>query len=1478
MSGSGDADMSDPEDDASDASDGTDDQSEEQEETDLLKELAEEESPGDAPLPFEYTGRGLAMAVRVVDTWLSRRTDEFPPVAYDRHGAVPDLYERAMRAHKSVPPGAPGTVSFAEALKLQIDRVIPRARAWLGDFASGSKIEQIPMQCLLSPKELLVRHARKLQRKLDAEIQAERAKFWPQGEQGEVYKPITHPHRAGDLAYWKQEINNMRLITRVPHADSLAKWQVAVAKAVAWALFPYAHGATVDNLYGLLNRGCAYGLPGARAGLLSRVDSVDAWELQSRREYHGKVGTTLDDWLMFPPKQTPPLAQLPGHLRSKNRSRYDANSALRALTHGLKLHLADMALIDVYGEDKGTNARLFTEDEIAAIAKSVEDNFDWLKGGLPNGDGSWWDDYLRWLDGFWDGLSEHMRPGALRCAIANANFYEPPKKGEPMDRLYGAPTILQAAVIADAPTRHEDDDDFRDGEYKTVEVDAEREVRGSADASTSVLVSQRARTQRLVDVAVSSFEDDLTTAAYCDALHVQHADDPEGLPRGTPLEGKTVLREVDTDSAFFGHVKSLFAQSDPRMLGQGNDAQEYASALSDPPFQPEEPTVPDNGVADIEFGKTPYGQIVPIKVFEVDMEHRMWQINPSLDAPSRGPTPNPNPQTTNFKAGYDAARAIVESDLQSHMSMWYRKRKFPLAPRSELNPRGVAPAKLSDRSGKPEHWDDPYFVDPEKLERPPEGTFDSGCDRQQGLLHPLLHAAQRLDAKWLSAERKKMIPYDERVHYKLNRSDMCHGGGYDQYGLEYAAVRATVALRTKEERKQVSEWPDDDTLPKISLDGGSAGVHSAVHHTRLGRWWKKGLSEEKLTWTHRAMTPRPMPPADARVDYAQEQTDGGLLHGGPMRYDVTDARATAQLNETMFLHGTASRLVPHILAGGFDAFQKTVEGTYFGSGIYFAEDPAKADQYGRLAGSHKTKALPFDKELANFFGIDVKRDLVDAVKAGRDGDDGQHVFYMVIARATTGLTAMTSHYNFASLNRLGTFMAPEHSYREFVAAEFSESEREKLAVVTTVNSDGSTSVRLKPVGEEGWNIVQGVWERYWNQNYQGGSTNLQSGSVHGEKRNFVERNELLFEEVWQYLEYLRSNDTHGAFGFRPPSRLFRVATWDDEPNVRRRFYESKEGVPRVESGLSDRDELRLVLGNEELAIRSHHATGGLPYLAVATNRAHQNPGSNMNRQEQIHRQYHCLQANGYGGRTMRGTGQRWEHLIRFQGKKRDHNDTYFGGQMRFREFVMFQNRRNTPAAVIPQFLVAYKRLPRPVTDVAAEGPRALVQYDPATANSPNPTIYNNDYTRDYAATESQLITWTTPTVYSLRDPYCPCETWDPSRWRHSLHDYPTIYQQMPYVMGRRTRTDAYTPPLIFDYYGDWLRVLNSVQNPDDERVRTDMNTPGVQEQLQVSDRLYNPDERGPYYPSGMLKRAEDDEDAVMDAPQVLDWPLVYDPD
>ena len=1438
------------------------------EELDVPLGEPDEELSDDAVRPFAYTGEGLAMAVRVVDAWLSRRTDEFSPVAYDRHGAVPDLYRRAMQKHKSAAPGAPSTVSFAEALKLEVDRVIPRARAWLGDFASGAKIEQVPMQCLLSPKELLIRRARKLQRELDAEIQADRARFGPQ-------KPLTDPDRKGDLAYWKQEINNMRLITRVPHADSLAKWQVAVAQAVAWALFPYAHNATPGNLYGLLNRGCAYGLPGARAKLLSRVDSVDAWELQSGRKYHDEVGTTLDDWLIFPPGQIPPLAQLPHHLPTKNKSKYDAGSAVRALIHGLKMHLADMALIDVYGKDKGTNARLFTEDEIAAIAKSVEDNFDWLKGGSPNGDGSWWDDYLRWLDGFWDGSSEHMRPGALRCAIANANVFNPLKKGEPMDPLYGAPMILQAAAIADGPLKHLDDD-FRDGEYKTVEVDAEREVRGSADASTSVLVSQRARTKKLVYAAVSSFQDDLTTAAYCDALHVQHADDPEGLPRGTPLEGKTVLREVDADSAFFGHVKSLFAQSDPRMLGQGNDAQEYASQLADAPTQPKEPTVPDNGVQDIEFGKTPYGQIVPIKVFEVDMEHRKWQINPSLDAPPHGPTPNPSPETTNFKAGYEAARSIVETDLQSRMSMWYRKRKFPLAPRSELNPRGVAPAKLGDRSGNSKHWNDPYFVDPGKLKGPDEGTFDSGADRPAGLLHPLLQAAQSLDDKWLSEARMRMIPRAERIHYKLNRSSALDGGGYDMYGLEYAAVRATVALRTKEEREQVSEWPDDDTLPKISLDGGSAGVHSAVHHTRLGRWWKEGLSKEKLTWTHRAMTARE--PANGRVDYAKEQTDGGLLHGGPMRYEETDARANAQLNETMFLHGTASRLVPHVLAGGFDAAQQTDEGTYFGAGIYFAEDPAKADQYGRLAGSHKTKALPFDKDLAEFFGIDAKRDLADAVRAGRGGDDGQQVFYMVIARATTGLTAMTSHYNFASLNRLGTFMAPEHAYREFVAAEFSESEREKLVGVTTVNSDGSTSVRLKPVGEEGWNMVHGVWERYWNQNYQGGSTNLQSGFVHGEKRNFVERNELLFEEVGSTPEYMRSSDTHGAFGFRPPSRLYRVAKWDDEPNVQRRFYESKEGVPRVESGLSDREELRLVLGNEELAIRSHHATGGLPYASVATNRAHQNPGSNMNRQEQIHRQYHCLQANGYGGRTMRGTGQRWEHLIRFQGKKRDHNDTYFGGQMRFREFVMFQNRRNTPAAVIPQFLVAYKRLPRPVTDVAAEGPRALVQYEPATADSPDPRIYNNDSTRDYAAKNSQLITWTTPTVYSLTDPYCPCETWNPSRWRHSLHDYPTIYQQMPYVMGRRTRTDAYTPPLIFDYYGDWLRVLNSVQDPDDERVRTDMNTPGVKEQLEVSDRLYNPDERGTYYPSGMLKRAEDDEDAVMDVPQVSDWPLVYDPD
>ena len=1367
--------------------------------------------------------------------------------------------------HPAAPPDRLISMGFSEALKLQVDRVIPKARAWLGDFAVGSKIQQQNLRCNFSIKELLIRRARQLQENLAAEI--ERDYNGPPST-----KSLLDSGRAEDLAFWREEIENMRRITRVPHVTSLKKWQLAVARAMANAIFPRAwvYSSTTESasdLYGLLQRGCTHGLPGARAELLSHVDRVRAWELRSEREQHADVGKTLGDWLSHPKKDTPPLAQMPSELGDGRKGATNPDTVRMRMEVALRLVLADLRLVDVYADDDGSRARLFNDGEVDNIVQAVMDDIGWLQGKRPNGDGSWWDDYLRWIEGFWDGTSQYMRPGPLRCAIANANSEQAPKQGQEMDPFFGFPRILHAAHVGFMRASH----DEIGAADESVEDDAERRVRGEMLAkSKRTLLSQRQRTDDLVATAQEDFDSDLITAAYCNALHVQLASDEEGLPRGDALEGKTVLREVDTDSKFFQHVKSLFAQSDPRLLGQGNDARNYASKLAESPTQPEKLTVPSNSVPDLPFDKMPYGQIVPIKVFEVDMEHRKWRLNPALDAPSSTQTPTPDPHTTDFKAGYDAARAIVEDDLLSHMSMWYRKRKFPLAPRSELNPRGVAPADPSERVGDSKHWKDPYFVDPSKLQGDAVGKFtqSAGAGADPRVNDELLQQALVLDREWWSPQRMQMVPDDEKRYYQVYRSQFPDGGNYGKYGLEYAAVRATVALRTKEERKQQSEWPDDGGVPPLGLDMDNVGVHSAVHHTRLGRWWKEGLKDKKLTWTHKAMA-RKSEPENAPVDYAQPREAGGLLHGGPMRYDEhydePDEFDKPQLNETMLLHGTGSRLVPHILAGGFDSFQKTVEGTYFGSGIYFAEDPAKADQYGRLAGESDTTALAFDRALQKFFGIEDEA-LNDAVEPADEGSAEKHVFYMVMARATTGLAAMTSHYNFTSQNRLGTFMAPEHAYREFVAAEITHPELVGLGTTSIPRADGSTSTVLMPVSEDGIEMLNDVWKRYWNDNYQGGGLYTQGQHVHGEKRNFVERNELLFEEVWQYLEFMRSNKTHGTYGFRPPSRLFRVARWDDAPDVKRRFYRQPEGVPRVTTGLGGKLDRREELSNKELAIRNYYSVP-LPYLAVATSQMHQTAGSNMHRQEQIHRQYHCLQANGYGGRTMRGTGQRWEHLIRFRGSKGANNDTYFGGQMRFREFVMFQNRRNTPAAAIPQFLVAYKRLPRPVMEPFAEGPKALVNYVDDPLGGAALVIKNDSYTRDSAARQSALISWETPVVYSLDDPYCPCETWDSSRWRNSLHDYPTIYQQMPYVMGRRTRVDAYTPPLIFDYYGDWLRVLNSVPVSAEERTNTNANTPGVMEQLQVSDRLYNPAERGPYHPSGGLKRAGD-EDAVMAEPQV----------
>ena len=166
--------------------------------------------------------------------------------------------------------------------------------------------------------------------------------------------------------------------------------------------------------------------------------------------------------------------------------------------------------------------------------------------------------------------------------------------------------------------------------------------------------------------------------------------------------------------------------------------------------------------------------------------------------------------------------------------------------------------------------------------------------------------------------------------------------------------------------------------------------------------------------------------------------------------------------------------------------------------------------------------------------------------------------------------------------------------------------------------------------------------------------------------------------------------------------------------------------------------------------------------------------------------------------------------------------------MRYREFCMFQNRRTQPPAVIPQFLVAYIRTANPVARLG-EVDEPIKAFLPKTeavvredVSDNKPYEYVNDgYALEETATgpaatagstvlyQHHLIGYDTPSIYEMVDPYMPCLTWNRKHWRHAVREYPTLFQNMPYVMGRATRMDAYTPPELFDFYGGWLKYINS---------------------------------------------------------------------
>ena len=113
------------------------------------------------------------------------------------------------------------------------------------------------------------------------------------------------------------------------------------------------------------------------------------------------------------------------------------------------------------------NLSLFHHDEIEAILQAIHDHgLLRLLGRVPHlhGDGSWWDDLLRFVGGYWNFDDEHMQPSIVRRYLARANQHltflidgnqldevrRQTRKERGIPPAYGQPRSILAA-LASAP-------------------------------------------------------------------------------------------------------------------------------------------------------------------------------------------------------------------------------------------------------------------------------------------------------------------------------------------------------------------------------------------------------------------------------------------------------------------------------------------------------------------------------------------------------------------------------------------------------------------------------------------------------------------------------------------------------------------------------------------------------------------------------------------------------------------------------------------------------------------------------------------------------------------------------------------------------------------------------------------------------------------------------------------------------------------
>ena len=1273
---------------------------------------------------------------------------------------------------------------------------------------------------------------------------------------------IVHPQALPDdvLYNLKKHTSRLTQLTRVPHLNSLHAWQRQVVnallrpetiihKTVVWTNATWRRGCRVSTT---METQAFHA--NAQANAQGSSSTSTPFVLRDmQRLHHPDVGMPIEEWWegkgqseapnTFNPKwmvgdwaldpQTKEWTPWSGGADETDTSEQKYLAAVRKALAVLPLLPSPL---EAGSMDAGAqwNLSLFHPDEIEAILQAIHDHgLLRLLGRVPHlhGDGSWWDDLLRFVGGYWNFDDEHMQPSIVRRYLARANQHltflidgnqldESPSADAYKERgippAYGQPRSILAALASAqlckqaepaipppanevTPPKPADADEVPDyspsspsysptspsysptsPSYSPLDPapdpapaaqDMETDPAAAGDLA---LQAAEAQEKRVNDFA-AKVPTDGSMEGYdaVRALHVRLAGEHE--PPDHKLAGKSVLREVHPESPLFTEFKRFFAASDPRGLGKGGDTASYAKRTTSPPHHVA--VMPDHHIKDYSYNSETagvYGQLRPVKVFEIDYQNREWRSHSQLD--EYGTTDQPD--KINMSDGYNFARARVAVSLKSRTSVWYRKRKFPLAERSESNPRGVQ----NTLYGR-----DHFFVDFEKFARNSQ-EYLAGTARFDDTV-------SARDARLELNMGPNGYPPEERPYYKIHNnrvSDTTLGTT-----IESRRKVATLSMTAPAVRRQLKNngRMNEDTA-------GTTGFLGAAHLTRCDRWWHGSASAAvtaEMTTAHDWWTASGEAPKNYRKT-PQEMPNGGAM-ANPYDIDVESmVAAPPALNETFMLHGTPASRLPSVITAGLTSGYSG--SGYFGNGIYLAEDPSKSDQYCKLGGDENRA---YDEEMRrDLFGIPDDK-LNDAVEAN---NGKKHVFYMLMCRTTCGLTAAVSKHVIESHNRLGNFMSPEYDYRKIVHARLSDADKNQSKKATAATSTGDQNTYYTMPDE----VLQRVWNNYWNVNGTGQdpatTPSAEKRLLIGEKFRFAERNERVVEELFQKAYFLSSGAEHGEWHFRTLDWLFIPAVWDDAPTINRRYpypFRTKRFG-----------------GNHNLpATYSSALKGpfdGSPYLAIGVPEAQVPNAHNHMEMEAIHRCYHMLNANGFGSRTLRGPGSHNGGAVR-------NHQYYWGGPMRYREFCMFQNRRTEPPAVIPQFLVAYIRIANPVAD-QTQVDQSILNFLPRTdvvvTETPGdvqPDGKEYKYVNDGYALEEQaddqtlynnhLIAYNTPAIYEMIDPYMPCPTWNPKHWRHAVREYPTLYQQMPYVMGRATRMDAYTPPELFDFYGGWLKYINS---------------------------------------------------------------------